>query len=467
MPKQVKGAQMAKVGTTAPIFANLASCIEDARRAALDGDPGPADPTNFHDLRGRLEASRLKLPPLHRDAVFVPYVRTLDELGPQGFTDVLLKDPDRERVAGLMMDIAHTILQNGEGFQERATDGFQEVVSDLYDGFLSAEDRVGVKLPDESVIPALVKWGRPEFGPYTWTIEATKAFELKCAVVNLPPSHARLGLMGWAALGHETAGHDVLHADTGLRAELRLLVRNALQEQKIGKGLPRYWSDRIDETASDVLGILNMGPAAGIGLIAYFRGLNAAFTGVAALRNDGPSRDLHPADILRGFLAASTVRLLEFQGAGVWADALEAETAKDVGEIRLASTKVTEQEARHSAEIVASTLVRAEVASLEKHALGDIQTWRDSDEEIVQNLRRVLTGAEPLPSNIASGIYAAHVVAAAVNAALAQGADIAAIFDRMITVLKMMHDANPSWGPLFVAHPGNVSAHRAYVRAAA
>jgi hypothetical protein len=32
-----------------------------------------------------------------------------------------------------MFDIAHSILQNGEGYQETATDAFQEVVSDLYD----------------------------------------------------------------------------------------------------------------------------------------------------------------------------------------------------------------------------------------------------------------------------------------------------------------------------------------------
>lgn len=156
-----------------PDLANLPACVEDARKAFLDRDQGPGDPTNFHDLRGRLEASRLKLPPLYRDAVFVPFVRTLDQLGPDGFTQLLLQDPEKEGVAGLMLDISHAILQNGEGFQERATDSFQEVVSDLYDGFLSAEDRAGVKPPDKGAIPPLVKWGRPEFGPYTWTVAAT------------------------------------------------------------------------------------------------------------------------------------------------------------------------------------------------------------------------------------------------------------------------------------------------------
>jgi hypothetical protein len=34
----------------------------------------------------------------------------------------------------------------------------------------------------------------------------------------------------------------------------------------------------------------------------------------------------------------------------------------------------------------------------------------------------------------------------------------------MLTALKAMHDANPSWGPLHVAHPGNVVAVEAYLR---
>lgn len=448
-----------------PDFTNLANAVEDARKAFLDGDPGPSDPTTFHDLRGRLEASRLKLPPLYREAVFDPFVRVLDDLGPVGFTQVLLQDPTRERAAGLMLDIAHAILQNGEEFQARATDGFQEVVSDLYDGFLSAEDRTGVKPPDRGVIPPLVKWGRPEFGPYTWPVTATSIFDLKCAIVSLPPSHARLGLLGWAALGHETAGHDILHADTGLRAELRQIIREALKDAKMGKGLPRYWSERLDETASDVLGILNMGPAAGLGLIGYFRGLNAAISGSPTLRNTGAREDPHPADILRGFLAASTVKLLEFEGAERWSNALAAETRKDVSTIRLGGVQISEQEARDSAAIVARALVRTEVESLEGHALGEIQDWRDVDEAIVNELGDVLSGVKQLRAEFASGVFAAHVVAAAVVAAVSQDGDIPALFDRMLTILKAMHDGNPSWGPLFVVHPSNVARHRAYVRA--
>ena len=50
-----------------------------------------------------------------------------------------------------MLEIAHAILQNGEGFQERATDAFQEIVSELYDGYLS-DARRSVEVVAEPIV---------------------------------------------------------------------------------------------------------------------------------------------------------------------------------------------------------------------------------------------------------------------------------------------------------------------------
>lgn len=94
---------------------------------------------------------------------------------------------------------------------------------------------------------------------------------------------------------------------------------------------------------------------------------------------------------------------------------------------------------------------------------GEIQGWRDSDESSVSELREVLAGVKLLRSEFASGMFAAHVVAA--TAVVSRDDDIPALFDRMLSILKTMHDGNPSWGSLFVLHPGNVSLYRAYVRA--
>lgn len=451
---------------SAPVIGNLSACVEEVRLSALNGDRGPSDPTDFHQLRGRLQAVRSTLPPLYRTAVYDPFVAQLDALGPTGFLQVLLRDPNRESEAGLVLDIAQAILQNAEHFESKAIDAFQEVVSDLYDGFLSAEDRRGVRPPDLGVIPPLVKFGEPDSGPYTWPIEATEGLDLHAGIVSLPPANARQGLLAWSALGHETGGHDILSADTGLKAELADAIFSALIAEGAGSAVANYWASRIDETASDVLGILNMGPAAGIGLIGYFRGLSAAApSGQPKLRSRGPSNDPHPADIVRGFLAAATVRLLAFSDAAAWANIIEQETSKDVGIIRLAGTSLTEAQAKASAEVVARTIVQTKMVSLENHALGEIQNWRNRDEQIVRRLRTVMLTSAPLPPTLTRGTFAAHVVAAAVTGALA-GPNIAVIttlFSRMLDLLKAMHDSNASWGPLFIRHPGDIARHHAYV----
>lgn len=458
-------AAIGAVSTASVPTGNLSACVEEVRVAALDEDPGPPDPTRYGDLLRRLDASRGKMPPVYRQALVDPFKHSLEQLGEHGFVEILLRDPERQREGGLVMDMAHAVLQNGEGYQAVATDAFQEVISDLYDGFLSAEDRRGVKHPDHEVIAPLVKWGNPSSGPYTWPVDATSSLGAQCAVVNLPPTNAAKGLLAWTALAHETAGHDIIHADTGLEAELQGKVRAAVlgAQPKLPAGLAEYWAARIDETASDVLGILNMGPVVGLGLIGYFRGLNAAFTGQPVLRNDGPASDPHPADVLRGFLAAATVKLLGFDGAAGWAAAIERETCKDAGQkLRLAGRTVSLNDASASAEVVAKTLVKSPLTRLENHRLIDIQDWRNHDQRIAVQLIPSLTRVRPVAPQLRAGIYAAHVVAAAATAALTSGGAIGIIFSRMRQILKQMHDSNAAWGPLYVRHAGNIYCPHAY-----
>jgi hypothetical protein len=455
-----------------PDLSGMAAAIEDVRRAALVSDRGPEDETSHPDLMARLDAAGARVPPLYRESAYRPYKEKLAQLGPAGFQQILLSDPRRERAAGLMLDLAHAFLQNGERYEDVATDAAQEVMSDLYDGFLSAEDRRGVKPPDLQVTPPLAKWGNPDFGPYTWPVDATLSFGVKVAIVSLPPANARGGLLAWTALGHEIAGHDILHADRGLEAEVADTVRSELEKDKAfaKHRLSDYWADRIDETASDVLGILNAGPTAAAGLIGYFRGLGAAWGGSARLRADGPANDPHPSDLLRAYLGAAVVERLAFSRASAWAGAIRGEADQDApasGTLRLAGLPVPLEVARASAERVAEVIATTPFARLEHHAFITIQNWQDHDEEMVRELARYLqTAASPGPE-VTDGFYAAHVVAAAATLALSGQGVIAAVFDRMIGLLELMHDANPAWGPLFVAHPGNLYRHRGYVPAAA
>jgi hypothetical protein len=454
-----------------PDLSNLANCTKEALNAIKDKDRGPDDPTKFHELLERIAEAESELPPVYREYVSQPFVQKLEWYGKTSFQWFLSRDKTREGKAGLILDIAQAILQNGEGYMMRELDAFQEVISDLYDGFLSNEDRHNVKLPDLSVIAPLVKWGRPNFGPYTWTADDTINMNIQTAIVSMPPTNASKGLLAWGALGHETAGHDILHADEGLHDELKAAVREALLKEQINPILPDQWADRLDESASDVLGILNMGPAVGISLIGYFRAMNASMGGPMKLWNMSFDiyYDNHPADILRGYLAASVIGRLGFDTAKNWAEAIEAEVNKDLGEIRLnvlpkydgnldpnSGTVISPSDGRKSADVVAETIMNYKLDSLEGHALTDIQNWRNIDEEIVTILRSALRSLDPEVEALEKGFYAAHVVDAAIREAIVTGSDIQLIFNNMITLLKAMHDENPMWGPTYVEHPGDM-----------
>ena len=228
-------------------LAGLSACVEDARMAALSEINGPPDPTFFASLRQRLQVACAKLPLAYRQAAAEPMLRLLDDLGPGGFARILARDPERLGDARLLLDVAQAVLQRGEGYQERATSAFQEVVSDLYDGFLSAEDRRGVKPPDHGVTPPLVRWGSSAGGPYTWPATVTESLGVNSAVVSLPAANGSGGLLAWPALAHETAGHDILAADDGLRDELARVVKDRLVAGKMAPAVASYWSERIDE----------------------------------------------------------------------------------------------------------------------------------------------------------------------------------------------------------------------------
>lgn len=454
---------------------NFEECIQDARRAALDSEVGPPDPAGYDHLRGRLLAVESKLPPLYREAVCAPFMKKLEQLGKDGFDQIIARDRLRTREAALMFDIAHAILQKGDGYLEKATAAFQEVVSDLYDGFLSVQFRKGIRRPERQVAPPLVKWGAPDMGPYTWTSGATAVFGIRTGIVSLPPAQARLGILAWTGLAHEAAGHDILSANTGLVEEISEAVGDLADVPPRGPsaggggpppmhpGVAEYWSSHLDEAVADVLGVLNMGPVAALGLIGYLRAMSLAYGQGRQLRRCDAEHDTHPMDLLRAYLAAATVRLLRFDRRETWAALLEDHADEDSWFIELDGHRLSRDAARESAAVVADVIVNGRWDALNRHRLSEIQTWRDIDEDIVEALEPHLTTLGPLDDVYARGYYAAHVVAAAVRAALRRGADLPVIFDRMLGLLRLMYDENPSWGPLSIVTPSDLAPLRIYI----
>jgi hypothetical protein len=446
----------------------LLRCVEDAGKVWTDKqNDAPLVPEDYDKLIRQLEIAGPKLPPVYRKDVFDRFIKKLEEGGPKEGAERLRKvleeeDPKREGVAGGLLDLAGAVLHNACEAIKEPTYAFQEVVCDLYDGFLSEEDRVGVKRPDLQQIPALVKWGKPGESPYTWNIRAdtgpARTFDVATTIVSLPPAHMRIGLFGWAMLPHETCGHNIISADNGLENELTNVVVDAVKKANFQQDLERYWNQqRIVEAAADVLGILNMGPAAAVGLIGYLRGFNKNLK----LDNHCYEDDPHPADILRGYLAAETTRLLTFDGAARWGTALFAEVEKDFGEMSLGGRQVGKDEAMRSAQIVAETLVHAKWPALEDHALSEIQNWKNEDQQIADSIGKDLVNPGSPTSYVYSReYYAAHAVAGAVTQAVAGKACVKTIFDGMVKVLKQMHDRNPQWGSQSVVRRVEFARHQ-------
>jgi hypothetical protein len=442
-------------------ISNLQSCIDDVKTAAARDDTVTLFTTNYNQLMDALTTPEIKqyFPSIYQQEVLDPFVQYLERMGEWGFTSIFSDhptNPQADFLKEIIPDISEALLQTGEGYAQKSTHAFEELVSDLYDGFLSEEDRVSketgvqIKLPDRTFLAPLVKWGSPDAGPYTWPIDATSALDLQSAIVNLPPTNLKGGLMAWATIPHETGGHDILHADTGLLEELGDLAYNAvLAKFPTYKFLASYWRDCIDETASDVAGLLNAGPIAGISLIGYFRGLMGG-----GLRNVGqmPPGDTHPVDILRGFIAARIVEQLSFSEAKDWADAIRQEVKKDLRTIYLVDAKgsyyrIPQQVGIQSAETVADLIANSKLSALEGHSLKEIQDWTDKDQCIVEELATLLREGQDLPSDFRnSGYYATHVVAAAIQEALKAGAaPVQTFFDRMLSFLDIMHQYNNVW----------------------
>jgi len=377
-----------------------------------------------------------------------------------------------------------SINQRTIGYRKEATHAFEEFVADLYDGFLSMEQRIGVKPPDYETVSPLVKWGNPDAGPYTWPADTGVKLGMKMAVVNMPPAYYN-NIVLWAPLGHETGGHDILHADKGLLNELVSVVTAEIMKHKndpalkdanatvngrqmsLAKVAAIYWRYTIDETASDVCGLLNLGPAAGIGLA----------TLLIPLREDklitvGEKDDVHPIDALRIFLAADTIRFLPDLDAGVanaWADAIERIADKYItnkNEFRLYTRTRTGVRwdailpfagMRETVRIVADAIAFSPLVSLEGHSLSEINTWANSDEDLTLRITDdFLNSRQPSLETGPNGeeVYAAHILSGAIIA-LTDTVDIPGTTELAIRALNELYDTNPVWRGFPVRYRSN------------
>ncbi len=432
----------------------LDALIRDTRHACADDHKGPANPEGPGAIRRAIASGEPRLPGAQVAAVAAPLLAWVDEQAkdPRAFADFLAGSLDGD--TGAFFDLVQALAQRGRPYEPEATDAFEELVSDLYDGFLSAQDRRGVTAKPDSPLPPLVRWGNPADGPYTWPVESLALFGVGTGVVNLPPAYAAGGLAAWASLGHETCGHDVLNGFPELLPALRRAVSQALEGAGVGDRLVEHWMRCFEEAASDVMGVLNLGPTAALADAAFLLGWNQAcgFDGLGTVED---AEDEHPIDLLRVQLGASVTRGLRFAGADEWAAAVEwhARRHTPTAALRLGHRSVAFAEGRASAAVFARAMTGTRLKELDNMSLGEIQNWRDADQDLAVHLARGLGAAGPARRGVPAGggVYAAHVLAGALMAAMEapqpEPGRMRVVFARFRATLARLNRHNPAWKP--------------------
>jgi hypothetical protein len=321
-------------------------------------------------------------------------------------------------------------------------------------------------------------------GPFTIESDLMKQkFGLSIGVVSLPATYRDHPVL-WAGLSHEVGGHDVVHADDGLVAEMvtktrALLTPHFAPRRNLDTATLNalIWSFWMDEAAADVYGILNMGPGFALnlaGFLAAFRARKRGQTeaGEPLVSNDSEmlpngQMDEHPIDLLRFYVAAgaveglnglSAVRRSEYVSDIEAVAKLVAGGATEIGlrgriEIGHANsmpvhTTMKLSDAADGARKVGKMLVTETFQALNGHCIQDIETWDDTDEDIAQEIvGRVLSQQS--------------IVAHGDDAQLLAGATLALLqrpelYDSATSLLNAAlddsFDRDPIWGATLGGH---------------
>jgi hypothetical protein len=442
--------------------------LEPSPVPSPDGSPFDSD-----KLSSLIKARQALLPAPYRAGYVAPLLAALPDVVAQlkqEYDDEVKGGADQAQAladATLTADtLVGAVRDWGEPGYRKPLMRFEAVVSNLYRSFLSAEQRAKVSLPMIEIDPPLVTFARSaDAGPFTLPIDSVKQLiNAQAAVVSLPGSYAGHPLL-WPALAHETGGHDVLHADPGLLNELAAGV------SKLG-GLPHgigsVWAFWIDETASDIYGLLNVGPAFAISLAAFFSALEGEIDrsrGTAGKSKPGaistvlPMRqgrllDEHPVDILRLHVAIGVIESLPHLSVTkrhMWIALIE-DVAKQAagGATSISVVDVDKQEViQHlpltdmaaAARKVGTYIATAKLKALHGNSIQDIETWDNTDEQAATTIAASAAGG-----NIVALGDDAQLLAGATMALLTDPSKYAAITTSLNAALDDSFARDPVFG---------------------
>jgi hypothetical protein len=361
---------------------------------------------------------------------------------------------------------------------------FLAVISNLYRSFLDKSKREAAQFPISEQLPPLAFFQNlGNQGPYTIPCDDTHAlFGADVGVVSLPSTY-RDDPVIWAALAHETGGHDVLHADPDLLPELEQGVRDLFggtpapgKKPTDQQFLGLLWSYWMDEAASDVYGLLNIGPTFALNLAAFFAALIArigidqgkpmgkfpflsADSGPDA-PND-PRLDVHPTDLLRLHLAIGAVQSLaqlsQSTRNGYISDitAIANLCAQGATEITITGAIAVDRDhwikvqdfaaplgqMADAAKRVGEFIATAKLNALGGHSVQEIETWDDSDESTANTIATAMLANHPVVNQGDD----AQLLAGATLALLKQPARYAQVTQLLNDALDSSFAGDPIW----------------------
>lgn len=373
-------------------------------------------------------------------------------------------------------DYIEAIDHRKEGPLKKEEHAFQVVIDDLYAGYLDMTSRIGIKPPDNQIIPPLPRFSiaGQYIGPYTITANDSivQKYRIKMSVVTMGPAYAK-NIALWGALAHECA-HDISIADDGLIEECAQKVYSAVFNapdlqgftviyngisEPFAKRAAEVWKYWIYETVADVMGILNFGPASAIA----YASLVISLRKEKELPTIGKADDKHPIDSLRIFMAADLINEITSLNINIrnsWNTALLSITEKYIRNKDkfslgwpnplmgfVPTVEFPFELMRRTTKIVAKTLCHTRLETLENHSLSEINTWADNDELIsVRIAGELINNKEPsLESQEGeTEVYPAHIVSGAIYA-LMETADITMISDLSVSALSKFYDKHDVW----------------------
>lgn len=448
-------AQIPRGGFPSPLVTGFMALYYLLMKKADFFEAGPVDPPRIgtdpdilRTLRRQIQAGSKQLPkPYHRDYIS-PLLANLSQIMADPIPEL-----SKEHSGGVILPgqrifpLFRLMAILNSGIQPAVTNGvapalrqLQAVVSDMYDSFVRSRERLGIEPPLEQPIPPLTAFVPPIPGaflslqtdvppwPLMIEIDQMQKFSegFKTGVVSLPSGFRSHPLL-WGVLAHEVGGHDVLHADEKLIPELEGIVQTKLK-QKYPDVICQLWHYWFEESAAEVCGALNIGPAYGIiafivqtvlaPLVARYFDSEDLTTSADTLAARLPIKarpripnsdilDTHPIPVLIPELIIGTVRSLtklEKDTLGRYLNQLEELVSVcsprtdivDFAQLKIPGNvkPVPNQplgRLRESARDFAEVIVTSKLKALSgKYGLQDLETWDDDDEQASKDAANAL-----------------------------------------------------------------------------